>query len=330
MAQPSITTKAACSLEERLFAAAQHASTRSRRVLLLLQAYSLVLLVLFLNNHDLWGMRDWAHERLDVRRLARSFAEQLYPKETSNRGALCTELGAEIALGVCESDCNDLIERIHHNCRPNGVPSPSLAQSQRELRAIRLLVLRRYSLSDLEEQVKAAEAFRNENALAFPLVVTPQKVDINDAATVAGAGLSVLMFWLWLSLIHEREARNRLARANPSALEVLAIEQFFAPAASGRTPPWLRFVPHVSVALPCTLLLVLSGYNWKTGIELCSIYGPGAVYRTLSSALIMLGLCVALLALVVVELECLSRPPPSSGGSMAPSTIPDHTGNGEA
>src|SRR5258706_3691585 len=174
-------------VREKTLSAALAASERTRRVLVLLQTYALLLVVVYLNASGSTGYQERLDLALDGRDL---YACDTLPDFVVKLGKTQTGEGALVAH-VAE-DRRDESAKLWSKVCAKKVGMPK----ERAIAVAGWIFWRRLTNRELQQEIDRIEADIHANVYNVPIPLTGLKIDINTFSLVGSAGHFLLLAWL--------------------------------------------------------------------------------------------------------------------------------------
>lgn len=279
-------------IREARLNAALAASERTRRVLLFLQTYALLLVIVYLNSRGDFGYL----ERRSLERAARD----LYSCEAKlpfvREHVILANGGRElIARAPTGKRATPTAEAWANACAAQvGL------EKTRATAVARWILDRGLSSHDLDGELDRVETDLRANVYNVPIPLTGLRIDTNVFSLVGAAGHFLMLAWLLLSVYQER-ANLRLIGSDPELFDIAISHMLFYPADKLRRGPiWLLMSAAIVAGVVAPLLPLTATAIDDTRALLDGVVGmfPSArVLVPLEWAFVVLGLLIGIACL---------------------------------
>lgn len=248
-------------IRDPMFVTARSAAQRTRRTLMLVQVFSLMVAALVFNALA----ENWTDARLTLLRTAdRVLREGIDSSKAQQIAGRYDYLGADSLFENVKLDSLGQAQRAKSRLawgdavRQYLQHDPwSVTDSSRVAAAIGVIRKRSWDTTDVAKEIELLTERRVGSLLTIGVPLTGVQIDVNGLGIFAGLGLSIL--YLWLALGYRRERANLQLlkqRQRWDIIDCVRMESLFAPAA--RLQPWrfLRLVRHGlrSVGIPASIV----------------------------------------------------------------------------
>ncbi len=254
LAPPATPVPSEADIRDPMLVMARASAQRTRRTLMLVQVFSLMVAALVFNSMA----GNWTDARLTLLRTADRVLQAGVDSSAAQRISNTYDaLGADTLFETTHLDSLGQVKRAERRrawgtaVRAYLPHDPwSAMDSSRVAAAIGVIRTRSWDTIDVAKEIALLTERRVGSLLTIGVPLTGVQIDVNGLGIFAGLGLSIL--YLWLALGYRRERANvQLLEEKQrwDVLEWIRMESLFAPAA--RLQPWqfLRFFRHALMTI---------------------------------------------------------------------------------